>query len=490
MADRFRAAALDPGTATERHRENSATPASSSRIPVARDSDRLAGSTLARFARIFSAYPGNTVKGSSAVPRRLDGHDAKAPFGTFSKNVQPARPFGLVLSSVEQQQLEAEFGPDVVHECLAHDVFDSADALRRQLTHENRPAISLSDYQRIQTYVPRYHFSTASETGSPKNRLDPDGLHRLKDAIVNTTATRVTEISGDKQGSRSFTVSTQFGLPEGWSAHDTLSQSTHNVLSLRTTLRSPDGGAGSTLRSFDGLRLSMEEAYKGTLPTRLDKLNTIERPLATVNFMTARSCRILGVTTENLREIRGCRIQHRPTLAHADWLQRQYPDQTLGALIDHTTWAKSQLRNTARIVGHEPLPRPAVHLQGSNEWREPKPTSKLRDWSYFKEETERYTVVHLTGRALPEVDDVTQDWRNAAQLAIEEYKTRCVADASADQAKDIADNIDRMLAKKLAAIDAEEQIVRQRYDLPVGTVPRHINFDVIYKTQPIGDMSA
>ena len=217
-------------------------------------------------------------------------------------------------------------------------------------------------------------------------------------------------------------------------------------------------------------------------------MNTIKRPLATVNFMAARSCRILGVTTENLREIRGCRIQHRPTLAHVDWLRRQYPDQTLGALIDHTTWAKSQLRNTARIVGHEPLPQPAVHLQGSNEWRKSKPASKVRDWSYFQQETERYTVVHLTGRALPEVDDMTQDWRNAAQLAIEEYKTRCVADASADQARDIADNIDRMLAKKLAAIDAEEQTIRQRYDLPVGTVPQHMNFDVIYKTQPIGDV--
>ena len=83
---------------------------------------------------------------------------------------------------------------------------------------------------------------------------------------------------------------------------------------------------------------------------------------------------------------------------------------------------------------------------------------------------------------------MTQDWRNAAQLAIEEYKTRCVADASTDQARDIVDNIDRMLAKKLAAIDAEEQTIRQRYDLPVGTIPQHMNFDVIYKTQPIGDV--
>lgn len=447
-------------------------------------SSNPAVSTLTRLTRTF-ANPLGVANPSRPMNRseRIESNPIYS-FATDASNGRQGQTQCFVPTADEQQELQSLYGRDAVRECLNYDTFRKIDELRRHLSYiHSQATISLCDYGKIQPFKWMSNFSSTLFASSLEcGDSLPDQFCRIKWAILNTPQTKIID-STCGNGIFSFSVESSFGLPTGWKAEDTFTQPKSGFYRLGTTLHSPDGGAGRIERSFDGRMLSLEEAYNCTLPTSLDGIPGINRRIPTMNFMTARACKILGVTRENLSEIRISRLQHRPTLAHLDWMQRKYPDQNLETLFDHTTWSKTHIKNTARIIGHTLLPCPAINLQGSEPWRMTPQHAKIRNWDFFQAYTERCTVMYLTGQELPKVDDHTQDWREAAKLAVENYKAKCCVGLTSDEAHMVTQNIDRLLTKKYTAIAAEESAVRQRYDLPDESAPQNINFDVIYKTR-------
>ncbi len=334
--------------------------------------------------------------------------------------------------------LEAQFGAALVQSRLQHDVFADLAALKRQLTHETKTEMTLDDYRRIEPF------------GGPGAQ----------------------------------------GVPEGWHIQDRITCEPDGLTKVRSTLAGPNGESGMIVRSFDGGTLYLNKAYKSTLPTRLTGVPGFERSVATINYLTARACRILGVTPENLQHIKVNRLQHREALAHLDWLRRKFPDASMAELVKHTTWARSYIRETAEIVGHAVKAVPVIDLEGDANWVKAHPGAAHRDWQYMGHETERLTIKHLTGQKLPRVDDPTTDWRAAATRAVAHFKAhRCAGLEGADAAA-MAARFDSLLTRRLAAIKQEEISLRARYELPQEYAPRHVNFDVTFRTAPHGAEAA
>ena len=331
-----------------------------------------------------------------------------------------------------REPLDAQFGAETVESRLRHDVFADLAALKRQLTHESKTEITLDEYHRIEPL------------GGPAGQ----------------------------------------GVPPGWHLEDRITRDAGGLTKMRSTLTGPNGESGMIVRSFDGRTLYLDKAYKSTLPTRMTGVPGFDRPVTTINYLTARACRILGVTPENLQYIKVNRLQHKPALAHLDWLQRKYPESSMADLIQHTTWARSYIRETAAILGHAVQAAPAIDLEDGAAWSKAHPGAARRDWDYMTMETERLTIKHLTGQKLSRVDDASGDWRVSAEQALARFKAqRCTGLAEPETAALEAD-IDSRLTRRLDAIRLEDHALRTRYELPFGTAPRHVNFDVTFRTAP------
>ena len=371
-------------------------------------------------------------------PSREGSIDAlAASFSALPRTDRPARLDASYLSAA-CAALDAQFGAATVNSRLQHDVFPDIAALQRQLTHEAKIDITLDDYVGIEPF---------------------GGV-------------------------------AAHGVPEGWRVVDRLSHDANGLTKLRSTLTGPNGESGMVVRSFDGHTLYLDKAYKSTLPTRLTGVPGFTRQVMTINYLTARSCRILGVTPKNLQRIKVNRLQHRAALAHLDWLMRKFPQSSMAQLIDHTTWARSYIRETAKIVGHVVQPAPTIDLQGDPTWIRKHPGATPRKWDYLAMETERLTIKHVTGQKLPRVDDALADWRTSATHAIATFKAQRCAGLGAAEADALTKKIDNMLTRRLDAIRNEEQALRTRYDLSEGTAPRHVNFDVTFRTAPQNPASA
>lgn len=367
----------------------------------------------------------------------------------------------LPLSDRDRCDLECRYGRSTVRRTMAYDAFASVDALRRQLAHENKPGISHAEFCRIDPY--------------PATVTEPIAAAEPVDTAMH--------IADDASGAGlEMTARGRFGLPAGWHLDDKLVPGPAGLTKLRTRLTGPNGESGLIVRSFDGHTLHLDKAYKSTLPTRLEGLPGFDRPVSLINFLTARACRILGVTHDNLRAIKVNRLQHRPTLVHLEWLMRRHPGATIGALIGHTTWAKSYIRETADLLGQRVARAPGVVLEGSAAWRMAHPGAVRRDWNYLESETARLTLKNLTGQKVAKVDDPNLDWAQSAASALAYFKQQRCAGLARDAAAQVARDIDALLGKRLAAVAAEESGLRQRYGMARDEVPRHFNFDVIMPT--------
>jgi hypothetical protein len=108
---------------------------------------------------------------------------------------------------------------------------------------------------------------------------------------------------------RSMTAKGRFGVPEGWITENELTVEPSGERRLRTVLTGPSGESGIIERGFDGTTLTLEKAYKSTLPTRVNGIPGFTRPASTINFLTARAFTILGVTANNLARLKVSRLQ-------------------------------------------------------------------------------------------------------------------------------------------------------------------------------------
>ncbi len=390
----------------------------------------------------------------------------------------------LCLTAAQHAELAALYGDAVIAKALAHDCFANVAALRRQLAHEAKTEITLADYDHIAPFLPagddRIEQSVVSAAGS-----EPGAVASLERTSVVHADGAISQrsISRNARGECiALNASGRFGVPPGWTAEDKMSRGADGVLKLRTRFIGPAGESGVVVRSFDGTTLHLDKAYKSTLPTRLAGVPGFARPVATVNYMTARACRILGVTAQNLQQIKVNRLQHRPTLVHLDWLMRNNPGKSIAELIDHSTWAKTYIRQTAEIVGRRTAPGPAIEPEGSRAWQAAHPGAPRRDWSYLQRETERLTFKHLTRQKIVKVDDATGCWETSAAMALACYKAQQCEGLSPGEAARRSQEIDALLQARLAAIGAEESGLRSRYGMAPQRVPAQINFDVTYRT--------
>ena len=429
------------------------------------------------------------VRGDRPTPDRVSsGKIGEIAFASAPVRQPLLATEALVLAPAQRAELEMAYGADLVASRLAFDVFPDAGALKRQLAHETKTEITLAEFEAIVPHpvLPGQH---AIHVLQPRGAGDDDALahHSLTRIMAGTSEAGVIRKSVDDSGNCiSMHAIGRFDMPDGWSVEDRMTHHEGGMHKLRSRLSGPDGESGMVVRSFDGQTLHLDKAYKSTLPTRLAGVPGFDRAPSTINYLTARACRILGVNSGNLQQIKINRLQHRPTLAHLDWLRRRYPQQSLPALLDHSTWARTYIRETAGIVGHKTLPEPTIDLQGSQTWQQMHPQAMLRDWDYLGEETKRLVVEHLTGEKITCVDDPTLDWRDAAAAALEEYKSRRCAGLNPEQADTVKAEIDTLLKRRFAAIDRENLECRLRYDIPPASAPRDLNFDVTYRTVAAG----
>lgn len=436
------------------------------RVPISGISKKIAERATAtlRSSRSFASIPAST--------------SARAAFGLLPRQSK------LLLRHEEREQLDREYGADLVGARLRHDVFADVVALRRQLAHETKTEITLSDYRSMAPFALRLG---QIEHGWTQNR-STDALLHIDHSHIKQITERgciVGEIYSTTDGGgqcRSMTAKGRFGVPEGWMTEDELTVEPNGVRRLCTVLTGPNGESGMIERSFDGSMLTLERAYKSTLPTRISGVPDFNRPVSTINFLTARALNILGITDHNLTHVKVNRLQHLPTLAHLDWLQRNYPGQPLSHLIDHTTWAKTNIRETAAIVGQTLEAHPQIDMQGGSTWMAAHPGTPRRRWRYLHQESIRLTIEHLTGQTLPEIDDPSANWRVAAEAAKTAYKQQRCAALTPDEAQTVAREIDTLLKTRLDSINQEEAALRQRYDIAAWTEPRQLNFDVTYRT--------
>ena len=397
---------------------------------------------------------------------------------------EPPLKASLVLSATEHAEMAALYGNEAVADAIANDSFADAAALRRQLAHEAKIEITLTDYHRIDPFCTAVgDFSRQSVQMASGDDL-PEAC-----SIVRISVTHADGVISQRWRTFNahgkwiaFNAVGRFGLPTGWIAEDTVRRSSDAITQVRTRLIGPNGESGAVVRSFDGKTLHLDEAYKSTLPTRLAGVPGFDRSVATVNYLTARACRLLGVTAQNLQQIRINQLQHRPVLMHLDWLLRKYPDKSIGELIDHTTWAKSYIRETAAIVGRRVIPGPGIDAEGSPTWEAAHPGAAQRNWPYLQSETKRLTFKHLTRERIDQIDAASGAWKTSAATALARYKVAQCRGLSPVAASARMHEIDTLLQTRLAAISAEEAGLRRRYDLPADRMPEHLNFDVTYQT--------
>ena len=434
-------------------------------------------SPLQAIARLSGERTG--VQTALPRPSSRDGNLA-ALAASFSDGLAPAHPAEFAAIRLPGARdavdaLAAQFGAATVASRLAHDVFRDAEALKKQLAHESKTEITPEEYARIEPFGACAKLAPA---GAEKHGYLPDLRHAGAEATAG-----VVEARHDATGKLvDLHASGCLGVPDGWHVQDRLSMDAGGMAKLRTTLSGPQGESGMIVRSFDGRTLYLDKAYKSTLPTRLSGVPGFDRPLATINYLTARACRVLGVTPDNLQQIKVNRLQHRAALAHVDWLLRRHPQKSMGELIDHTTWARSYIRETAANLGHITQPRPAIDLEGGPNWIRSHPGAQRREWNYLTMETERLTIKHLTGQKLPRVDDRSIGWQDAAIQAVATFKGKRCAGLDPIEALSVAADIDQLLVRRLDAIRHEEKALRKRYDLPDDSVPRHFNFDVTFQS--------
>jgi hypothetical protein len=391
----------------------------------------------------------------------------------------------LILDSTERKELENKFGADKLDGCLQHDNFANVTELARQLAHENKTEITLADFLKIKPFAFSTEPTIEIETRSSSADDDPGVTgHEIESFKVDGKIVGVIHKTfGENDQLLRLSSKGQFTFPPGWTVEDRLIKHADGKIEMRSCLTGPNHEAGMIRRSFNGSTLWLNKAYKSTLPTRINGLNGFDRPCATMNFMTARACKVLGVNQFNLKKIKVHQLQHQPTLIHIDWLLSQMPGKSVTQVIDHTTWTKSYIKETADIVGHTILPNPKVDLQESTSWRTSHPNAKLRDWDYLKQQTKRLTFKHLTGGKLPKVDDRNIDWENAADVAFQNYKLQKTDGLDIYETQQMCQDIDRSLTTKLASIESVEEKLRRRYGLEQPCVPRHINFDVTFSTK-------
>lgn len=375
------------------------------------------------------------------APEAPTAHAVPAAPAASVTPTTPATPAAL------REQLIRQFGAAQVASRLAHDVFPDDAALQRQLAHENKAGITPADYAAILPHI-------VMNNGDAASRL------------------------------AAMRAAGELGIPHGWQVDDRLTLGAAGMTTLRSRLVGPNGESGMVARSYDGTTLHLDKAYKSTLPTRLEGIPGSSTALPTIQYLTARACRILGVSTENLQQIKVNRLQHRPTLAHLDWLLRKYPDRSLPAMAGHTTWARSYIRETADPFALAVQGEPVIDLQGKPAWCAAHPGAVLRSWNYMGMETERLTIKHFIGQSLPKTDDPLQDWRAAAQQAIATHQATCCAgldEAAADAQGQLTKAV---LMKKIDALHREERALHHRYGLGVDASPLHLNFDLTFQLAP------
>jgi hypothetical protein len=414
------------------------------------------------------------------------------PSTTLARNTPGANDEGVNATTASlapaQSALDARYGRDSVAMRRAHDVFDSDTMLARQLAHEHKPAIDRRSFEAIQPFAlppgQRVFADVGPQASARPATAQPsqvDGQwqrHRVLDVderIVGTMAICI----NDSNKVTALQSNGAFGVPPGWQIEDKLTTA-DGVIRLRSTLTGPNGESGMVVRGFDGVTLYLEKAYKCSLPSRLANVPTFAGPVATINYLSARACRIMGVTHDNLQHIRISRLQHQPLLLHLDWLRRRYPQRPLEELIDHTTWARTYIRDNATMVGKQLQPTPAISLQGSPGWVAAHPDATLRDFNYLRAEGTRQMIKHLTGANLPKVDDPVRDWRTAASDAMQALRAWTRAGGQPATAAAPAVRISAKIRARLTATRTQETQLRQRYDLPKPMTPQHLNFDVTF----------
>ena len=390
----------------------------------------------------------------------------------------------LALSKIEHAELVALYGNHVVADAVAHDCFADAAALRRQLAHEAKTEITLADFQRIDPLCSASDDRSRHAVQMPSGADPPDAcsIERVSVTHADGVVSRHRRTFDVRGKCIAFEAAGRFGIPAGWTVEDVMRRRADGIMQVSTRLSGPNGESGAVVRSFDGNTLHLDEAYKSTLPTRLAGVPGFDRSVATVNYLTARACKLLGVSAQNLQQIKVNQLQHRPVLMHLDWLLHEHPGKSIGELINHTTWAKSYIRETAEIVGKRVLPVPAIDLEGSPAWEAAHPGVARRNWPYLQSETKRLTFKHLTRQRIEQVDGTSGSWKTSAAAALARYKVAQCRGLSPVEASRRMDEIDTLLQRRLAAIGAEETGLRRRYDLPADRAPMHLNFDVTYRT--------
>ena len=429
-----------------------------------------------------------------SLPRLRDCQPV--PSTTLARNTPGAIDEGVTATTASlapaQSALDARYGRDSVAMRRAHDVFDSDTMLARQLAYEHKPAIDRRSFEAIQPFAlpPGQRVfahadpeaSARPAGGQPSHAGGHWQRHRVLDVderIVGTMAI----CRNDANNVTALQSNGAFGVPPGWRVEDKLTTA-DGTIRLRSTLTGPNGESGMVVRGFDGVTLYLEKAYKSTLPSQLSNVPTFTGPVATINFLTARACRIMGVTHDNLQHIRISRVQHQPLVMHLDWLRRRYPQRSLEELIDHTTWARTYIRDNATMVGKQLQPAPAISLQGSPAWVAAHPNSTLRDFNYLRAEGARQMIKHLTGATLPKVDDPVRDWRPAAGHAMRALRAWARAGDQPGIAVAQVARISADIRERVMAIRNEEGNLRERYDLPKPLTPQHLDFDVTFSLRP------
>lgn len=394
----------------------------------------------------------------------------------------------LRLSAAEHAELAITYGANAVADALASDRFDNIAALRRQLKYESTIEITLLDYHRIAPFAVAgdHDIERSSEAVSHQTLLDVALVERQQCLHADGEVSRV-KVARDAMGDRvMLDAFGRFAVPEGWIAEDSLRRDASGLTKLRTRFIGPNGESGMVVRSFDGATLHLDKAYKSTLPTRLNGVPGFERPVTTVNYMTARACKILGVTHENLKQIKVNRVQHRPMLAQLDWLRRTNPGMPMEALVDRTTWAKSYIRQTGDILGLCIAPNPKLDLEGSPTWQAAHPDAQPREWCYLEMEAQRQTYKHVTGEKIARVDDLLRPWQISAAEALLNFESRECAGLSPIAAAQRVAEIKTLIQNRLVALGAEGEGLRSRYGMHADQVPQHFNFDVTYRTTAPG----
>jgi hypothetical protein len=382
---------------------------------------------------------------------------------------------------IQRIKLYREFGLAAVQNRLTHDTHVNGDSLRKQLAYEAKKGIGPKEFGGLKPYEPTQN-QTVEVTWSPAGADDPAHIAQVESRTTMEAGEEVGRMKRryDDQGRlRSLEARGSYGVPPGWQANDRLTVDGQGVSKLRSVFTGPDGKSGKVVRRFDGKTLVLDKAYRSSLPGTLNYVPGLRHEVPTMNYMTARALRILGVNAGNLKEIRGSRVQHQLTVGHMDWLSRKYPKASPDELIYHTSWAKN-IDSTAGIVGHKLAKGASVVLQGSSRWNAEHPGAAVRGWDYPQQEASRLAIKHMTGVRIAHVDDPERDWRAEGQAALERHFAELVETHGQTE----GERLKAKAKKLLASVDGEQARIERRYGVDPEKGPVHMNFDVIFPTWP------